>query len=204
MANLDEFITKVKRGMQMAYNFDVEFYPKQNGVAARELQLMCEEVTVPGMALASNTVFTFGESREVVYNRVFEPAQFNFLVDINSTALTFFRDWMDAIIDPDTRMAGYYDDYTGRVHIKHTNKGTYTTDSRVANGEPLKKEDRYQVVLYEAYPKAIQAYTLSSNTKDVLRYSVTMNYKYWARERVDLPPSARARIGRQTSGGIPR
>jgi hypothetical protein len=207
MANLDQFITKVKRGMQMAHNFEVQFNSPLGpaGERTRDLSLMCEEVTVPGLTLATNTVFTFGESREVVYNRVFEPATFNFLVDINSTALTFFRDWMDKIIDPNTRMVGYYDTYAnGSVIISHTNKGTYTTDKEVGAQQPLKKQNVYQVVLREAYPKAIQAYTLSSNTKDVLRYSVTMNYKYWERQRVDLPPSALPAVRRTNSGGTPR
>jgi len=201
MANLDQFISTVKNGMQMAYNYDVQFISKIGD--GRPLSLLCEEVTVPGMSLATNTIFTFGEAREVVYNRVFEPANFTFLVDINSTALTFFRDWMDKIIDPNTRLTSYYADYIGTVIISHLNNGILVRDGLNAD-----KTQTYQIVLEEAYPKAIQAYTLSNNTKDVLRYSVTMNYKFSRRAGVSAPTQVVAnkepRINITTSGGLPR
>ena len=198
MANLEQFISTVKNGMQMAYNFDVQF----TGPAAseaRDLSLLCEEVTVPGMSLASNTVFTYGEPREVVYNRVFEPANFTFLVDINSTALTFFKSWMDKIINPDTRLVSYYNDYVGRVAIKHLNNGRL-----ISAGNNSEKTEVYEVTLVDAYPKAIQSYTLSNNTKDILRFSVTMQYKYWERNRVIVPQIQTPRVVNSTSGGLPR
>jgi hypothetical protein len=198
MANLEQFISTVKNGMQMSYNFDVQF----TGPAAseaRDLSLLCEEVTVPGMSLASNTVFTYGEPREVVYNRVFEPANFTFLVDINSTALTFFKSWMDKIINPNTRLVSYYNDYVGSVAIKHLNNGRL-----ISAGNNSEKQETYEVTLVDAYPKAIQSYTLSNNTKDILRYSVTMQYKYWERRRVIVPPIQSPRVVNTTSGGLPR
>lgn len=198
MANLEQFISTVKNGMQMSYNFDVQF----TGPAAseaRDLSLLCEEVTVPGMSLATNPVFTYGEPREVVYNRVFEPANFTFLVDINSTALTFFRSWIDKIINPNTRIVSYYNNYIGTVSIKHLNNGRLITAGNNAD-----KQETYEVVLREAFPKAIQSYTLSNNTKDILRYSVTMNYKYWERQRVIVPPLQGPRITSSTNGGLPR
>lgn len=189
MANLNEFIAKVKGGLQQSHNFDVQFQTSVGG-DLRQLSILCDEVTVPGMTLASNTVFTFGEPREVVYNRVFEPATFTFLVDVNSSVLSFFRDWMDKIIDPRTRLANYYDTYAAgsRVVIQHLN---------------AEKQPVYSVTLHEAFPKSLNSYTLTNAGKDVLRYSVTMNYKYWNKSTVAVAPETRPRIEQSISGGTP-
>jgi len=189
MANLNEFISKVKGGLQQSHNFDVEIQTNVGG-DLRTLSLMCDEVSVPGLTLASNTVFTFGEPREVVYNRTFAPATLTFMVDINSSVMNFFRDWMDKIIDPKTRLAGYYNDYAAgsRIVIRHLN---------------AEKIPVYSVTLYEAFPKSIQDYTLSNSSKDVLRYTVTMNYKYWEKSTTPVPPDSRPRIDPSISRGTP-
>ncbi len=175
----------------MSHNFEVEFQNSGNSNDLRTLVLMCDDVTVPGMTLASNTVFTFGESREVVYNRVFEPATFTFMVDIGQTAPRFFRDWMDRIIDPRTKLVSYYDTYAAnsKVVIKHLN---------------AEKQPVYSLTLFEAFPKAVQSYTLSNSSKDVLRFNVTMNYKYWERTSLSVPPVTQ-NLGSQRSvnGGTP-
>lgn len=204
MANLDQFISTVKSGMQMAYNYDVQFIGGSG--SSDKLSLLCEEVTVPGMTFASNPVFTYGEAREVVYNRVFEPATFTFLVDSKSTALKFFRGWMDKIINPNTRLAGYYNSYTGTVIIKHLNSGDLA--GRDDTQRDVEKKKVYEVYLREAYPKSIQSYTLSNNTKDIVRYSVTMNYKYWDNNTAPTGnlPERNPRSSRpvRSNGGTPR
>lgn len=191
MTTIDQFVAKVKGGLQLSHNFEVEFITSGDNNALRSLVLLCDEVTVPGMTLASNTVFTFGEPREVVYNRVFEPANFMFLVDIQNSAPVFFRDWMDRIINPKNRLTSYYNEYAAnsKVIIKHLN---------------AEKQPVYSVTLYEAFPKALQSYTMSNSAKDVLRYGVTMNYKYWERTSLVVPPVTQ-NLGntRNINGGTP-
>lgn len=191
MTTIDQFVAKVKGGLQMSHNFEVEFLTSGNSDAARTLTLMCDDVTVPGMTLASNTVFTFGEPREVVYNRVFEPATFMFMVDIQNTAPKFFREWMDRIINPRNRLTSYYNDYAAnsKVVIKHLN---------------AEKQPVYSVTLYEAFPKALQSYNLSNSSKDVLRFGVTMNYKYWEQTTLAVTPVTQ-NLGNQrtVNGGTP-
>jgi hypothetical protein len=190
MSKLNEFIATVKNGLQQSHNFDVQFLTNIGG-DNRQLSLLCDEVTVPGMTLASNTVFTFGESREVVYNRTFEPANFTFMVDINSNVMNFFRNWMDNIIDPKTRLTKYYDTYAtpSKVVIQHLN---------------AEKQPVYSVTLHEAFPKSLNSYTLSNAGKDVLRYSVTMNYKYWDKSNLVTAPVTSPRITQSINGGTPR
>jgi hypothetical protein len=120
-------------------------------------------------------------------------------VDINSTAMNFFKSWMDKIIDPNTRLVSYYNDYKGTVSIKHLNNGRL-----ISAGNNSEKQETYEVTLVDAYPKAIQSYTLSNNTKDILRYSVTMQYKYWERRRVIVPPLQIPQVPSGSNGGLPR
>ena len=169
---LTNFISVIKReGLSRTNRFLVQIGPKNADTAtARLIQLYCEQAALPGMAYASTPVRSFGENREVVYERNFEPIALTFYVDRKMTVLTFFNDWMDAIVDPNTRISNYYDSYVKQMTI---------TMLDIADTET------YEVKLYEVYPKSVAAIQLDYNSKDVAKLTVTFNYKYHINKRKD-------------------
>lgn len=170
MASINEFISQVKsEGLARDNRFLVEITPPQaifnNGVA-RKLSLYCQNVSLPGMNFASNPVTTYGEQREVIYNRQFEPLSMEFLGDNPMNIKKFFDSWQQLIIDPVTRLVSYYQDYIGTIEISQID---------------VSDEERptYKVRLFEAFPKTVSPVNYTSASKDVTKVQVSFEYKYW-------------------------
>lgn len=165
--SLNDFISEIKRGGLARQNrFTVSLGSgNSNG---RIVQLFCEQAVLPSLSFASTGVKSYGESREVVYDRNFEAITLTFLVDKNMEVKTYFDEWMNKVVDPNTRNPGYYVDYVRDMAITI---------------QDTKDNDTYVSTLYEAYPKTISAVTLDYNSKDVMRIQVTFNYKYHINEQ---------------------
>jgi hypothetical protein len=189
MATLNEFISRIKGdGLAREYRFEVLITPPLSVSSkigtTEKLVFYCQSATMPGINFLSNPVLTFGESREVIYNRTFEPVELEFLVNSQMEAKTYFDQWSNVIIDPVTRLSGYYNDYVGTIDISQL---LYQVGG---------KETRYTVRLYEAFPKAIQAIQYSASSKELTKLRVSIQYKYW--DVIERPT-----VVRQTTLDVP-
>jgi hypothetical protein len=168
MANLKEFIASVKgEGLMRNNRFSVFFsIPSgiQQSIDLRKVMLYCDSVTLPPVTVETAQAKTFGEFREMPYNRLFDNISMTFYVDNSMQVKLLFDEWINSIQDPTTRTFNYYKTYVTDLNIDVFD---------VAEGQ------RYQVVLYEAYPKAISAVQMDYSNKDVMKLQVSMNYKYW-------------------------
>ena len=183
-SSLQDFISQVKsNGLSRTNRFTVNIgWP--NGMpldptAARLTQLYCEQAVLPGMAYGTTPVRSFGENREVVYERNFETVTLTFYVDTKMTVLGMFNDWMNLIIDPTTRLVGFYDDYVS------------PTMSVVV--EDIGGANTYVTEFFEVYPKSIAPIQLDYNSKDVAKLAVTFNYKYHINSVLGSAPVQRGR-----------
>lgn len=164
---LNDFISKVKAtGLARQNRFTVSISSPASG-DANLVQLFCEQAVLPSLSFSSQPVRTYGEQREVVYDRNFESITLTFLIDKQYKVKDFFDKWMNQIINPNTRLVGYYENYTKEMQI-------LTQDT--------KDNNTYLVKLFEVYPKSIAPITLDHNSKDVAKLQVTFNYKYHTNE----------------------
>lgn len=170
MASLDAFIAQVKSdGLARDNKFLVTITPPLSlvsGAPNEKLRLFCQSATLPGINFVSNPVFTFGEQREVIYNRQFDPISFEFLLDQNMDIKRFFDSWQNSIVNPVTRVVNYYSRYIGTIEI-------YQLDGS------QQETYRYGVRLHEAFPKTVSGVTYSASSKDISKLTVSMEYKYW-------------------------
>jgi hypothetical protein len=170
MADINEFIAIVKNeGLARTNRFVVYITPPARlvGVANNtKLRFLCESASIPGMNFLSNPVMTYGEQREVIYNRSFEPVNLEFMLDQDMEIKRFFDSWQNLIINPRTRMLSYYENYIGTVEI-------YQLDN---SG---KESSRYIVRLNEAFPKSVAPISYSYGNKDITKLSVAIEYKFW-------------------------
>ena len=93
--SLYDFISQIKgEGLSRTNRFLVNIASPAalGGSDARLIQLYCEQAALPGMAYASTPVRSFGENREVVYERNFEPIALTFYVDRKMSVLSFFNE----------------------------------------------------------------------------------------------------------------
>jgi hypothetical protein len=126
--------------------------------------LFCDQVQLPGLNYSTIQNRTFGEFREVPYERLFDAATFSFYVDTEFKVKKLFDEWSNGIQNPVTRNFNYYNSYTTPLVIEV---------------QDLNDKTRYQMTLHECYPKTIGSIQLDYASKDVMKIQVTMQYKYW-------------------------
>lgn len=131
----------------------------------RKALLLCESVQIPGHSFATIQNRTFGEFREIPYEKLYEPVTFNFYVDNDLRVKHMFDEWSSSVMNPVTRRFGYYENYTTNIDIM-----VYD----------MSNKETYRVTLFEAYPKAISAIQMDNNSKDIMKLNVTMQFRFWS------------------------
>lgn len=177
MANRQkDFIAEIKtKGIARTNRFTVDLSPpKALGENVKRMLLFCEKASLPGINIATAQARTYGELREMPYERLFDPVQLTFHVDRNMTIKTIFDEWMGYIINPSDRTMGYYSNYVTPMTIRI---------------QDLEDKTTYLVQLYEAYPKSVGSVSLDAgNNNDTMRLDVTFNYKYWVATPISTDP----------------
>lgn len=171
-----DFIAEIKtKGIARTNRFTVDLTPpKALGENVKRMLLFCEKASLPGINIATAQARTYGELREMPYERLFDPVQLTFHVDRNMTIKTIFDEWMGYIVNPSDRTMGYYSNYVTPMTIRV---------------QDLEDKTTYLVQLYEAYPKSIGTIALDAGqNNDTMRLDVTFNYKYWVATPVSTDP----------------
>jgi hypothetical protein len=169
MTTLSQFITEVKTGGIAKTNRYLITFEQPNIFTAnnelkRKLAMFCSQTQLPGVNISTFQSRTFGETREIPYERLFDNVNFTFYVDKDMLIKTFFDSWINGIQDTRTRTFNYYKDYITDIEIRVYDK----QDASI-----------YSVKLFEAYPKTITPISLGYDQKDIMQIQVSMNYKYW-------------------------
>lgn len=190
MTTLKNFIAEVSNGIARNAHFAVQInmprvltnQPLLN-TNIQKILMFCEGTTLPGINLSTMPIRSFGESREVPYEKMYTPISMNFIVDYNLIVKVFFDMWLDKIQGTNTRLYEYPANYSTTIDI-------YVYD--------VQNTKRYVVRLYDAYPKTIHANNLDYQNRDAMRLNVDFTYKYYATGAMD------SGIQREhTFGGLP-
>lgn len=168
MSNLNEFIATIKTGgLARANRFSVVIpFPSARGGEPRKVLILCDSATMPGVTMATAQQRIWGEVREMPYEAIYDTVTFSFYVDTNLGVKNLFEEWFQLIRNPTSRAFNYYNSYITDVQIMV---------------HPINDNETavHTVTLYEAYPKILQPVTLDYSSKDVMKYSVSMNYKWY-------------------------
>lgn len=168
MSTLNEFISAVKtNGLMPTNRYKVTFIPPvaaSSNVELMTVMMYCEATTLPGINISTTQARSYGELREIPYERLFDNITLTFFVDTGMEVKYIFDEWIAAIQNPHTRQMGWYDNYVTDLNITVQDKD---------------ENDTYSITLYECYPKSISPITLDYNSKDIMKLQVSMNYKYW-------------------------
>lgn len=151
------------------------------------MQLFCDQCQIPGLSVNTLQNRSFGEIREVPYEFNYDPVTFSFLVDSSMVIKGIMDDWIKSIQGGLSRTYNYYDDYI--------------CPELTITVQDLQDNNTYNVVLYEAYPKSVNTIQLDYSSKDIMRVSVSMMYKYWMsgiEERIEVPRNSPPSITQQS------
>lgn len=171
MSTLNEFIATIAAdGLMTTNRYRVEFSvpaavntPVQRGRLAA-VQMYCDSVTLPGMSISTQQARSYGEFREMPYDRLFDNINLTFYVDNSMDTKRLFDDWINSIQDPATRQFNYYNEYITDITI-------YVEDKD--------ENEQYRVKLFECYPKSISPIQMDYSSKDIMKLQVSINYRYW-------------------------
>jgi hypothetical protein len=181
---LKDFISEIKKGSLARSNrFAIGFTPPKTAqkpylagsdpATLRKVILFCDQVQLPGVNFSTVQNRVFGEFRETPYEKLYDNINMSFYVDNDMKVKSLFDNWMNSIQDVTTRTFNYYDNYTTDMTIEV---------------QDINDKTRYEVKLFECYPKNIGAIQMDYASKDVMKLSITMQYKYWtASPKVALP-----------------
>lgn len=165
---LNNFIANIKQGVSRTNRYTVQFnLPLSVNVSQdslRKVLLFCDQIQLPGMNFSTIQNRTFGEFRETPYEKLFDNVNMNFYVDKDFLVKAMFDGWMASIQDPETRTFNYYNNYTTDITIDVQDTVDLT---------------RYRLRMYECYPKTMGSIQLDYASKEVMKLSVSMQYKYW-------------------------
>lgn len=166
--SITQFISKVKTGgLARSNRYAVGMTLPQAHPGAPNLKsilLFCDQISLPGANYSTVQNRTFGEFRELPYEKLYDQITLSFYVDANMEVKKLFDDWQNIISNPVTRTYYYYDDYKTDITIEVQD----TQDKK-----------RYAVKLYECYPKSVGNVQLDYSSRDVMKLSVGIQYKYW-------------------------
>lgn len=169
MFSYEKFKSRIKeKGVARNNRFNVNIaLPESLGVSydAFSIMLVCTSVSLTGVNVASEPVKLYGESVEVPYDRNFSGVSFTFVVTSDMKERKLFDDWIDFIQNPTTRTFRYIDEFKAReVKIEVLD---------------LKDNPKYEITLYDAFPKTIGALSLSSEDNGAMTFNVDMDYRYY-------------------------
>lgn len=201
MSTLREFVAAVKtQGLMPSNRFKVEFAPPGTVLNApsgtsyrpdlRKIMLYCDTAQLPGMSISTTQARTYGEFREMPYERLFDNINLTFYIDRTMDTKSLFDTWIHSIQNPASRQLAYYDDYITDMTIYVLDKSEKT---------------QYSVKLYECYPKSVGAIQLDYAAKDVMKLQVSINYRYWTSSSAveDASSSNVVQNGREFLDGNP-
>lgn len=172
MAKLQEFTSYIKdKGLMrtarytihMGIPLSLEKYMYAT-TDTNTISILCDQIQVPGLNYTTTANPSYGETREIPYQRMYDNISMSFYVDNDMLTKKYFDDWLFSIQDPNTRTFNYYRNYTTKITIKV---------------EDLNNQSPYAVDLFECYPKSVSAVQLDYASKEVMKISVNMAYKYW-------------------------
>lgn len=171
---IKEFVSQVKSGglaRSNRYAVIMTLPFVFNSDITKKALMFCDQIQLPGTNFSTTQNRSFGEFRETPYEKLYEHINMSFYVDKDMLIKDMFDKWQSSIYNPQTRVFNYYNNYVTDITIE-------VQDNKDA--------PHYYVTLHECYPKSVGAVQLDYASKDVMKLSVSIAYK-WFETKVEVP-----------------
>jgi hypothetical protein len=166
---LKDFISIIQNvDVARSNRFMVEIQPPETfGLQPQQqVNLLCQDVNFPGQNIRTSTDdLRQGPTREIGQAVTYGDITMTFICTAGLPEKLFFEAWQKLMFNSVTWQAKYYRDYIGEIKLKELDRA-----DRV----------RYGVILYEAYPKIINAQDYSNTSSDTIQtLQVQFVYHHW-------------------------
>ena len=132
----------------------------------QQINLMCQDVTFPGQNIRTSTDdLRQGPTREIAQAVTYGSTNMTFICTPGLPEKLFFEAWQKLMYNSVTWQAKYYKSYIGQIKLRQLDR----TDMV-----------RYGIILYEAYPKIINAQDFSNTASDTIQtLQVEFAFHHW-------------------------
>jgi hypothetical protein len=174
--NVDNFTSVIaKKGLASSNKFEVAIH-FPSGSSEKDMNLMCESVSIEGKLINTTADRHYGITREVAYAApVYNPITLSFYCTEKLEEKKKLDDWQNLCVKTNNNFTkevgtfdvGYYDDYTKNSKIIVTKLDT--------SGNSV-----FTFEYVEVFPKSINAIELSHGVSSgPLKVSASFQYAYW-------------------------
>lgn len=153
--------------------------------AARNIQYWASSATVPGATLVTHDTMRYGYGVAVKrpYSPAFGPMQLGFMSDGLGASWTFFKQWINLIINFDNSQgitsSGSFVNGNARRVYEVAYADDYTVDC-VVSAFVDSGEEILRIVLRDAYPLAVSDMRMDwGDNSGVARFNVSMFFTDW-------------------------
>lgn len=177
MSKLTDFIGQMTSGMARTNRYSVVLTLPQliagniHASNVEKMQLLCDSITIPSLNVNTVQIRTFGEVREMPTEFNYDPLQLTFYVDGDMQVKRIFDVWIKSVQTGSSRTFNYYNEYICPQMFIYV--------------EDLEDNKVYETKVFEAWPKTVNAVTLSYDQKEVMKVTVTMMFKWWESKLVN-------------------
>lgn len=172
-SNINEIFSSVF-GTGVAYNNRYEVlinYPpafvSMSSETARQLAIRCDAITIPGRGFSTTPYRFYGPARNMPYEPLYSgELTMSVIVSDDLRERAFFELWMNSVCSQNDYKFNYYDQYTAPLVISILDKTSAV---------------KYQILVEEAYPKAIGDIQLGYDKEnEFVRQDVTIAYRKYS------------------------
>ena len=157
---------------QVKFNASGRHLNQLTQTIGRQVNIMCDTVTMPGVDLQTQQV-QYGsepERNQVTSHGFAGNITATFYADKYLRERQFFELWQKHAVNTISHKANYYDNYIGKMHIYQLG-----ADSEVDRDMPT-----YAIEAVDVYPEKIAAVDYSyASTNQVQKITIEFSYKQW-------------------------
>ena len=171
--NLSQFIGAVREDSLARVNrFEVFIFPPEaminkNRSNAAAVSLYCEMASLPPINISTKSFKIFGPTYQRPFGAEYggEGISLTFHVDRDMQVKKFFDNWTASVVDPDSGLVGYQEDYISTITLRQLDEQENVT---------------YELELYEAFPRSVNLLELNNSAQNQThRLNVLFAYHYW-------------------------
>lgn len=162
---VDSFVANITTGFASPNKYNVLFrHPKKGH--DQSISMMCNVANIPGRSLQTYENRHYGVPFKLPYTAQYDDITFSFITQIGFKERKFFESWQELVIEPDTGLLKFYDDYVGDIIVWHLDGQTGERD--------------YAIKIIDAWPISIAEIPMgSSMTNETLISSIAFTYRNW-------------------------
>ena len=134
---------------------------------AAAVSLYCEMASLPPVNISTKSFKIFGPTYQRPFGAEYggEGISLTFHVDRDMQVKKFFDEWTAKVVDPDTGLVGYQEDYISTIRLRQLDEQDNVT---------------YEIELSEAFPRSVNLLELNNSAQNQThRLNVLFAYRYW-------------------------